>query len=428
MNVAEIITDKRDGKSLDPERIAALISAYAKDEVPDYQMSAFAMAVYFQGMDLQETVALTRAMLNSGDTMTWSNNRTRVDKHSTGGVGDKISIPLAPLLAAADVDVPMISGRGLGLTGGTLDKLESIPNYQCEMSADEFRYVVNGCGCAIVSASKNLAVADKKLYALRDVTGTIPSVPLITASILSKKLAAGLDALVLDVKWGSGAFMKTLDEARTLAKSLVDVGNQFGVKISALITDMNQPLGKMVGNAVEIDESMDVLDGSGPPDVVELTLALGAEVLVRSGESPDLQTAKSRLKELLQSGAALKKFKMMIDAQKGRLDVKRNVAISHAVVSDASGLVNRINSDRIGLAVVEMGGGRKQIGDKLDHSVGVEILARIGDEVEKGQPIANVFCESPSRELAKQLVAAAFGVTPVKENVPKLVVESIRID
>ncbi len=214
INVAGMIADKRDGKIIGADRIEQLIAAYARDDVPDYQMAAFAMAVYFQGMDFDETVALTRAMLHSGQVMSWSNDRVRVDKHSTGGVGDKISIPLAPLLACAGVEVPMISGRGLGATGGTLDKLESISGFRCELSTDEFRYVVNACGCAIVSASQDLAVADRKLYALRDVTATVPSIPLITASILAKKLAAGLDALVLDIKCGSGAFMKTEEQAR----------------------------------------------------------------------------------------------------------------------------------------------------------------------------------------------------------------------
>ena len=426
MNVAEIITDKRDGKALDPERIAALIAAYAKDEVPDYQMSAFAMAVYFQGMELEETVALTRAMLDSGDKMTWSNNRTRVDKHSTGGVGDKVSLPLAPLLAAAEVDVPMISGRGLGLTGGTLDKLESIKGYRCEMTADEFRYVVNGHGCAIVSASENLAIADKKLYALRDVTGTIPSIPLITASILSKKLAAGLDALVLDVKWGSGAFMKTLDEARKLARSLVNVANQFGVKTTALITDMKQPLGRMVGNANEVNESIEVLQGKGPEDLLELTMALGSEVLVSAGTFSDAKAARAKLELLLDDGTAMRKFESMIDAQNGNLSTKRPLGGERQVVASESGFVNRINSDRIGLALVEMGGGRKAMGDQIDHSVGIEMLVRIGDKVEKGQAVAQIFCDSPAAELAQELVLAALGITPVECEAPQLIVEAVR--
>ena len=427
MNVAEIITDKRDGKILDADRIQWLIEAYSKDEVPDYQMAAFSMAVYFQGMDLDETVALTKAMVESGDQMTWSNDNTRVDKHSTGGVGDKISIVLAPLLAAADVDVPMISGRGLGITGGTLDKLESIKGFRCEMTADEFRYAVNASGCAIVSASDNLAVADKKLYALRDVTGTVPSVPLITGSILSKKLAAGLDALVLDVKWGTGAFMKSIDEARVLAKSIVDVGNKLGTKTTAIISDMNQPLGNMVGNAVEINESIDVLKGHGPEDVVELTLELGAEILLLCGRVPDLESGKQKLSSLLKFGDAMKKFEQMVKVQDGNLSAKRPIAAQTTIRATETGFVNRINSDRIGLAIVEMGGGRKQMGDTIDHGVGVEMLVKLGDEVEKGQPLAYIFCGESASGLPSELVAASFGISPAKEDVANLIVERVRI-
>ena len=426
MNVAELIVDKRDGKELAPERIGELIAAYARDEVPDYQMSAFAMAVYFQGMSHQETVALTKAMWDSGEKMAWSNSRVRVDKHSTGGIGDKISIVLAPLLAAAEVDVPMISGRGLGVTGGTLDKLEAIHGFRTDLSPDEFRFVVNGCGCAIVSASEKLAVADRKLYALRDVTGTVPSIPLITASILSKKLASGLSALVLDVKWGSGAFMKSLEQARTLAKSLVEVANACGVPTTALITDMNQPLGKHVGNANEIDESLEVLKGEGPEDVRELTLALGAEVLTSSGVENDSECAKRRLAKLLDSKLALKKFESMVDTQHGNLYQKREIGFSHPVAATESGYINRINCQRIGLAIVEMGGGRKQVGDKIEFSVGVEVLVRLGDQVEKGQKLADVFCDSKLHELGAELVASSFGITPVQQDVPELIVERIQ--
>lgn len=426
MNVAEIITDKRDGKTLDAQRIENLISAYAKDEVPDYQMSAFAMAVFFQGMDTDETVALTRAMLQSGTTMTWSNNRTRVDKHSTGGIGDKVSIALAPLLACADVDVPMISGRGLGTTGGTLDKLESIRGFRCEMSNDEFRYVVNACGCAIVSASQDLAVADRKLYALRDVTGTIPSIPMITASILSKKLAAGLDALVLDVKCGNGAFMKSLQDARELAWSLVQVANQFGVNTTALITDMNQPLGRMVGNANEIAESIEILKGDGPDDVVELTLSLGAQVLVSANIDANLDSARQRLQTHLNHGDAFKKFKEMIAAQDGDLSAKRPIGPATTIAAPESGYIQRISSDRIGMAVIEMGGGRKQMHDSIDHSVGVEVLVRIGDQVEVGQPIARIFGDKP--DLARTLVELSFGISPVQCDDVPLIIESVSVD
>lgn len=427
MNVAEIISDKRDGKTLDSERIESLIAAYARDEVPDYQMSAFAMAVYFQGMDIDETTALTRAMLNSGDTMQWSNDRLKVDKHSTGGIGDKISIPLAPLLAAADVDVPMISGRGLGITGGTLDKLESIRGFRCRLSPDEFRYVVNGCGCAIVSASKNLAVADQKLYALRDVTGTVPSIPLITASILSKKLAAGLDALVLDVKWGSGAFMQSLEDARELAWRLVQVANRFDCRTTALITDMNQPLGRMVGNANEIEESIEILKGDGPTDVRELTLALGTEILVSSGKDANAESARRRLELLIDEGKAMKAFEKMIRAQDGDLKAKRPLGVRQPVRAEESGYVSRISSDRLGLAVVEMGGGRKKLGDEIDHSVGIEANVRIGDPIEKGEPLAYIYCDPAKSELPSRLVSLSFGISPVGGDPTELIVERIAV-
>jgi pyrimidine-nucleoside phosphorylase len=425
MNVVEIITDKRDGKCLEPARIEALIGAYARGEVPDYQMSAFAMAVFFQGMELSETVALTRAMVNSGETMHWSNNRIRVDKHSTGGLGDKVSIPLAPLLAAANLDVPMISGRGLGLTGGTLDKLESIRGLRCELSADEFRYIVNRCGCAIVSASEKLAVADKKLYALRDVTGTIPSIPLITASVLSKKLAAGLDALVLDVKWGSGAFMKSLPNAQALANSLVQVANEFGVRTKALITDMNQPLGRMVGNANEIAESIEILDGKGPADVTELVVELAAELVAMAGLDHDLATARVRVQELIRNGDARQKFEEMIAAQNGDITAMRPVGKSHPVRATESGYVCRINAERIGLAVVEMGGGRKKLGDRVDHSVGVEVLKKVGEQVVVGEIVANVQCDSPAAGLAVELVAMSYGISPEPVSAHPLIVERI---
>ena len=392
MNVAEIITDKRDGKELSAEQLNALVQGYAKDEVPDYQMSAFAMAVYFQGMTHEEVVAFTTAMLDSGDRMSWSRNKKRVDKHSTGGIGDKVSIPLTPILACCDLDVPMVSGRGLGTTGGTLDKLESIPGFRCEMSMDEFRSVVNSCGCAIVSASKNLAPADQKLYALRDVTGTVPSIPLITASILSKKMAEGLDALVLDVKWGSGAFMKTLEQAQELARSLVQTANGMGVKTTALITDMNQPLGRMIGNALEVDEAIAVLKGEGPEDVTELTIELGAELLVSAGKESNVEDGRKKIQQVISGGAPLQRLKELISAQGGDLNASRRLGFERDVQAADSGYVCRINTDRIGMAIIEMGGGRKQIGDQIDHSVGLEFLVRIGDKIEEGQPIAKLYC------------------------------------
>ena len=426
MNVAEIIKDKRDGKELSAERLNELVAGYAKDEVPDYQMAAFAMAVYFQGMSDEEVVAFTTAMLDSGDRMTWSRNKTRVDKHSTGGIGDKVSIPLAPILACCDLDVPMVSGRGLGTTGGTLDKLESIPGFRCDMSMDEFRSVVNSCGCAIVSASDNLAPADKKLYALRDVTGTIPSIPLITASILSKKMAEGLDALVLDVKWGSGAFMKTLEQAQELARSLVRTANGMGVKTTALITDMNQPLGHMIGNSLEIDESIAVLKGEGPVDVTELTIELAAELLVSAEKESNRDEARKKVQQVINGGAPLQRLEEMISAQGGDLNAPRKTAFERDVKAAESGYICRINTDRIGMAIIEMGGGRKKIGETIDHSVGLEFLVRIGDKIEEGQTIAKLHCDdSKVAEYAAGLISLAVGTLPTAVEAPKLIIERI---
>jgi pyrimidine-nucleoside phosphorylase len=424
MNVAQIISDKRDGEALSESAIESLVMGYANNEVPDYQMAAFAMAVYFQGMTPAETAIFTRCMIDSGERLSWPGKVPSVDKHSTGGIGDKVSIPLAPLLACCGVQVPMISGRGLGATGGTLDKLESIKGYRTEMSNDEFRSIVEWNGCSIASASATLAPADKRLYALRDVTATVPSIPLITASILSKKVAEGIDALVLDVKWGSGAFKKTLEQARELARSLVDVGNQMGVKTSAVITDMNQPLGKMIGNAIEINESVDILKNEGPEDVKELTMELGSRLLVAAGVQPDSNSARKELEHRIVTGEALTKFEEMVKSHGGDLNLKREVAPHHIVESDESGYVSRINAERLGLAVIEMNGGRKKIGDELDHSTGIEFLVRLGDKVEKGQPLANVFCGSKSTNYAMELVGAAVGISEAAQTEPKLIVES----
>src|SRR3954463_15089278 len=284
MNPVNIISKKRDGSELSADEIGSLISGYVRGDVPDYQMSAWAMAVYLRGMTVAETAALTEHMLYSGVTFKWpAEEAPKVDKHSTGGIGDKVSLPLAPLLACCGLAVPMISGRGLGATGGTLDKLESIPGFRTDLSLAEIAVITERVGCVITGASAEIAPADKKLYALRDVTATVPSIPLITASIMSKKLAESLDALVLDVKFGSGAFMKSLDDARALARSLVDTGKRMGVKTTALLTDMNQPLGRMAGNANEVNEAVATLQGRGPDDLWQCTRELGAELLVLSG-------------------------------------------------------------------------------------------------------------------------------------------------
>ncbi|MDG2185915.1 MAG: thymidine phosphorylase [Mariniblastus sp.] len=423
MNVTQIIRKKRDGHQLEDREIEALIHGYSDGTIPDYQLSAFAMAVYFQGMTLDETVALTRSFVESGQVIRWRSGKPKVDKHSTGGIGDKTSLALTPMLACCGVDVPRISGHGLGATGGTLDKLESIDGYRCNLSIDEFQSVVYYNGCAVVSASSELAPADKKMYALRDVTATVPSAPLIASSILSKKIAEGLDVLVLDVKWGSGAFMKSVEDANALARQLVDVGKHLGVQTEALVTDMNQPLGRMIGNGVEVDEAVDVLNGGGPPDVIELALAIGIRILLAAGVQPDAASARHALQQSIELGTALEKLREMIDNQGGNLDAERHRGLGHTVTSTEEGFVNRIETDRLGLAIIEMGGGRKHIGDKIDHTVGIDFKVKIGDAVAKGQPIAEIFCHNNKAKHASSLVSASIGTLPVPTEAPKLIVD-----
>jgi pyrimidine-nucleoside phosphorylase len=394
----QIIASKRDGNELRDELIADFVNGYASDRIPEYQMAAFAMAVYLNGMTSFETVALTRAMLSSGDRLQWPDDGiSRVDKHSTGGIGDKVSLPLAPLLAACGVQVPMLSGRGLGPTGGTLDKLESIAGFRTDLSLAEIQQQVLATGCVITGASTQLAPADRRLYALRDVTATVPSIPLITASILSKKVAESPDALVLDVKYGSGAFMKSRDQARMLAKSLVSTGQLMGVRTTALLTDMNQPLGQKCGNAVEVEESLDVLRGRGPDDVRELTLQLAAELLVTAGVVADVEQAISVAGNKLADGSAMDYFERMVTAQGGDLTGNRPVSVAADVVAQESGVVSAIDVEGIGYTIIAMGGGRQQLSDTIDHSVGIEMLVEIGQTIEVGQPLLKQFTSEPAR-------------------------------
>lgn len=399
MNVTQLISNKRDGETLSNEQIAQVVSGYAGGDVPDYQMAAFAMAVFFQGMNSEETVVLTREMRDSGKTMVWDGlDRPVVDKHSTGGIGDKISIPLAPMLAACGLAVPMISGRGLGATGGTLDKLESIPGFRTDLSIDELQSIVKEVGCVITGATEEIAPADRKLYALRDVTATVPSVPLITSSILSKKLSEGLDALVLDVKWGSGSFMKSVDQAQELATRLVSVASELGVNTSALITDMNQPLGG-VGNAIEINDSVDILKNEDVHlPTLMLTIGLGTELLLQTGSSSDSETAMTQLFETIRSGAAYEVFERMVAAQGGDLSATRPIAKEHVIEAKRETYVKAIDTESIGWAVIEMGGGRKKLGDKLDHSTGLRWLVEIGEKVVPDQPLMSVYCSDEQFE------------------------------
>lgn len=425
-NPVETIRRKRDGRAIEPAELAAFLRGVAVGEVPDYQAAAFLMAVYFQGMTPAETAEFTRQMLLSGRVLAWPDDgRPVLDKHSTGGVGDKVSLPLAPLLACCDCRVPMISGRGLGATGGTLDKLEAIPGFRCQLEDDEFQQLVDRVGCAIVSASAQLAPADKRLYALRDVTATVPSIPLITGSILSKKLAAGLQALVLDVKWGTGAFMKSLTEARALAESLVRVGREMRLATVALVTDMNQPLGRFSGHGIEIDETVAILQGDGPADVVELTLALGAEVLVAAGCDHDLTAARQRLQSHLESGTGYEKFAVMVAAQGGDISAPRPIAAAYDIVADADGYLAALDGELLGRAIAELGGGRRQVTDKIDPSVGLEMLARIGDRTVRGQPIVRIFAHSRGRDLATELVRQAIRITPDPVTAPALIVDRL---
>ena len=390
---AEVIARKRDGNSLSADQIHEFITGFTKGVVPDYQMAALAMAIFFQGMTREETVTLTQEMLDSGDKLNRlaSNGRPRVDKHSTGGIGDKVSLILAPLLASCGLDVPMISGRGLGPTGGTLDKLEAIPGFRTNLSIDEFDHVLKEAGCVIAGASQQLAPADAKLYALRDVTATVESVPLITSSILSKKLAEQLDALVLDVKFGNGAFMKSQGEALELAESLVSVSNLLGTRSSALITDMNQPLGQMIGNAVEVNESIDTLKGNGPADLVEVTLNLGAEVLVMQEISTSRTDAIGHLERVIASGEAMERFARMVNAQGGNVESSCSVDPTHEIVAQRDGHINQINAGEFGQAIIGLGGGRRKKTDKLKLSSGIQCLVRVGEKVDCGQPLLRIF-------------------------------------
>jgi len=436
MNVVQIISQKRDGHELSTSELEYLVTGFysssAGHSVASYQMSAFAMAVFFRGMSFRETVDLTRIMRDSGRVLEWDLDIPRVDKHSTGGVGDKISIPLAPALAACGLAVPMISGRGLGPTGGTLDKLESIPGFRCDLTIGEFQKVVSEIGCAISGATEQIAPADKKLYELRDVTATVPSIPLVTASILSKKLAEGLDALVMDVKWGTGAFMKTVEQARALAMSLVKVSNALGTSASAIISDMNQPLGKMVGNSVEIQESIDILNGRGPKDVRDLTIGLGAQCLIDSGSQTSLQLATDAIARVLDDGSAMQKFAEMVEAQCGNLKQLPNRERALEITSKHSGLIDRIDAEAIGIAVIEMGGGRQKLGDELNYAVGLESLVQVGDCVDKGKTLFRVFCDNLSPKVEQLLLDAVTinegGDTGQMVGMGPLIVESVTLE
>jgi len=414
----DVIRKKRDGVELSRGEIEGLVNAYTSNEIPDYQVSAWLMAVVLKGMTRPETAALTDAMLRSGEVLDLSSLRaSKVDKHSTGGVGDKTSLVLAPLAAAAGVAVPMISGRGLGHTGGTLDKLESIPGFNVNLPVAEFRRVLEACGCAMIGQTAEIAPADRKLYALRDVTGTVESPYLICASIMSKKLAEGIDALVLDVKTGSGAFMKSEKDAAFLAELMVETGERMGKQVVALITDMDQPLGNMIGNSLEVVEVVDVLHGGGPQDLRDLCIELAGWMLHLGGVSKTVAEGKQQSAKLISSGEALERFRQMVELQGGDVrvidDAKRLPQSQHTmeVVSAKAGYVGSIQCEQVGTACVILGGGRERKEDSVDPAVGIVLHKKVGDQVNGGEPLATIYYNAaPRAERARQLIEASFEI------------------
>ena len=389
MHIPSLIEKKRDGGTLDAEEIGAVVREFTAGTLPDYQMSALAMAIFFRGMSGAETTALTMAMLDSGRRLHWPNGHPPVvDKHSTGGIGDKVSLILAPLLACDGLWVPMISGRGLGITGGTLDKLESIPGFRVGLSEDEILAQIGRLGVAMVGQTPEICPADKRLYALRDVSGTVPSQPLIVASIMSKKLAESLDRLVLDVKFGSGAFMKTRPEAESLAAAMVEVGQRMGVAVSARLTPMDEPLGEAVGNALEVEECLETLQGSGPPDLVNLTLDLAAEV----AHSP-----RQTLAGWLGDGTAWRKFQAMVEAQGGDLvafAAREPAPVIRPVIADQPGTLRAFDAGTVGRAALALGAGRARATDSVDHRVGFSSIVKTGTPVAGGDALCVIHARS----------------------------------
>jgi pyrimidine-nucleoside phosphorylase len=403
MLVSPLIERKRDGAALTPEEWSALIAAYADARVPDYQMAALLMAVVFRGLERQELAALTDAMIASGQRLSFDGWATaRVDKHSTGGVGDKVSLVLAPLVAACGVAIPMMAGRGLGHTGGTLDKLEAIPGFRTALSLAETKAQVQRIGCAMIGQTPEIAPADGRLYALRDVTGTVEAIPLIAASIMSKKLAEGLNALVLDVKYGAGAFLPALHQALELARTMIALGEDRGCPTTALLTAMDRPLGRACGNALETEEAILALRGEGPPDLMEVTYALGVEMLLAAGIERATTKARKRLENTLGSGLAAEKFEQIIEAQGGNPRVLDDPAVlPQAIVVEVyatprTGVVARVEARTIGRAIVALGGGRSQVEGTIDPTVGFVISVKPGDKVLAGEPIASIYARDAS--------------------------------
>lgn len=424
MRMVDVIDHKRNGSALKREEIKAFVDGYTEGRIPDYQASALLMAIYFNGMTDEEQSELTMQMLNSGDKLDLTDiEGIKVDKHSTGGVGDKTSIPLAPMIAALDIPIPMISGRGLGHTGGTLDKLEAIPGFKVEISEEDFKQQIKDIKLAIIGATGNVAPADKKIYALRDVTDTVDSIPLIAGSIMSKKIASGTDALVLDVKTGSGAFMKKEQDAIDLANALVKIGKNVGMNCMALISDMNQPLGNMIGNALEIQESIDILKGKGPEDITDLVLTLGSQMVILAKKAKSLKQARQMLENVIQDGSTLKTFRQMIIAQGGDPRVIDNPTImpqakyKFELPAKRDGFVTEMTADEIGIAAMLLGGGRQSKEDIIDYAVGIELHKKIGDQVNKGESLLTIYSNTDDVENIEQLLYSNIKIGEYTEKV-----------
>lgn len=406
MRMIDLIEKKQHDKELTTDEIKWMIEQYTNEVIPDYQMSAMAMAVYFKGMNEEERSALTMAMVESGDQIDLSKiEGVKVDKHSTGGVGDTTTLVLAPLVASVGVPVAKMSGRGLGHTGGTIDKLEAIPGFHVELSQSDFANLVNKNKVAVVGQSGNLTPADKKLYALRDVTGTVESIPLIASSIMSKKIASGADAIVLDVKTGAGAFMKSVEQAKELAETMVKIGKSVGRQTMAVISDMSQPLGNAIGNGLEVKEAIDTLKGEGPEDLTELCLVLGSQMAYLGGAASSLQEAREKLEENLHNGKALNVFKVFVEAQGGDASVADDpdtvlptAAYTKEVLSKESGVVSEIVADQVGIAAMMLGAGRETIESEIDLSAGLYLHKKVGDKVSEDESIATLYSNKEIKE------------------------------
>ncbi|MDX5872125.1 pyrimidine-nucleoside phosphorylase [Bacillus cereus group sp. BfR-BA-01344] len=428
MRMVDLIAKKRDGHALTTEEINFIVEGYTNGDIPDYQVSSLAMAIFFQDMNDQERADLTMAMVNSGDTIDLSAiEGVKVDKHSTGGVGDTTTLVLGPLVAALGVPVAKMSGRGLGHTGGTIDKLEAVPGFHVEIENDEFMRLVNENKIAVIGQSGNLTPADKKLYALRDVTATVNSIPLIASSIMSKKIAAGADAIVLDVKTGAGAFMKTDEDAKRLAEAMVRIGNNVGRNTMAVISDMSQPLGEAIGNALEVQEAIDTLQGKGPKDLEELCLTLGSQMVYLAGQASSLEDAREKLIEVMNNGKALESFKTFLSAQGGDVSVVDDPSklpqaqFKVEVEAKEDGYVSEIVADEIGTAAMLLGAGRATKESEIDLAVGLMLRKKVGDSVKKGESLVTIYANRENVEDVKAKIYENMKISKEHVDAPTLV-------